>query len=162
VVQRAVCEHETDAFLITVLIFEAGFVLVGCYLAYKTRNLGDDFGEATQLMFAMYNIAFVGVIIVLVVNVADMDRNGRSVLQAVGVWWGTVFSTAAFVLPRLAQVRQQRREPGRSTVHVSGLNEPSVHPSSLDMIEESETEDSNDDDLAIGPKDSGPEQEKGI
>jgi hypothetical protein len=132
VVQRAVCDHETDAFFITVLIFEAGFVLVGCYLAYKTRNLGDDFGEATQLVFAMYNIAFVGGIIVLVVNVADMDGNGQSVLQAVGVWWGTVFSTAAFVLPRLVKVRQRRRESRQnasnalngSTVHVSGLNEP--------------------------------------
>jgi hypothetical protein len=174
VVQRAVCEHETHAFLITVLIFEAGFVLAGCYLAYKTRNLDEDFGEAKQLMFAMYNIAFVGGIIVLVVNVADMDGNGQSVLQAVGVWWGTVFSTAAFVLPRLVQVRQRRNNSqqnassalgsDRSTnVHISGLHEPTGRPStcSLDMIEESEMEESNDEDSAIGPKDSGPEQEKG-
>jgi hypothetical protein len=172
VVQRAVCDHETDAFLITILIFEAGFVLAGCYLAYKTRNLGDDFGEAKQLMFAMYNIAFVGGIIVLVMNVADMDGNGQSVLQAIGVWWGTVFSTAAFVLPRLAQVRQRRSESrhnasnflvsGRSTVHISGLYEPTVLSSNLDMIEESEMEDTpSDDDSAIGPKDSGSEQELG-
>jgi hypothetical protein len=175
VVQRAVCDHETHAFLITVLIFEALLVLAGCCLAYRTRNLGDDFGEAKQLMFAMYNIAFVGGIIVLVVNVADMDGNGQSVLQAVGVWWGTVFSTAAFVLPRLVQVRQRRNDSrqnassalgsARSTnVHISGLHEPTGRPStcSLDMIEESEMEDNNDNDSAIGPKDSGLGQEKGI
>jgi hypothetical protein len=172
-VQRAVCDHETHAFLITVLIFEAGFVLAGCYLAYKTRNLGDDFGEAKQLMFAMYNIAFVGGMIVLVVNVADMDGNGQSVLQAVGVWWGTVFSTAAFVLPRLVQVQQRRNHSqqnassalgsARSTnVHISGLHEPSDRSLTLGMIEESEMEDNNDNDSAIGPKDSGLGQEKGI
>jgi hypothetical protein len=132
VVQRAFCEHETHAFLITESIFEASFLLAGCYLAYRTRNLDENFGEAKQLMFAMYNIAFVAVIIVLVVNVADIDGNGQSVLQAIGVWWGTVFSTAAFVLPRLLQVRQRRNESpqndnnaqvhGRSTtVHISGL-----------------------------------------
>jgi hypothetical protein len=129
VVQRAFCERETNAFLITEFIFEAVFVLAGCWLAYRTRNLDENFGEAKQLMFAMYNIAFVGVIIVLVMNVADMDGNGQSVLQAVGVWWATVFSTAAFVLPRLVQVRQRRNESPQnarnhrsSSIHISGLD----------------------------------------
>jgi hypothetical protein len=120
-------------------------------------------------MFAMYNIAFVGGIIVLVVNVSDMDGNGQSVLQVVGVWWRTVFLTAAFGLPRLVQVRKQRGESrqntnnalaGRSTVHISGLYETTVHPSrSLDMIEESEMEESNDNGFAT--EDSDSEQEKG-
>jgi hypothetical protein len=144
---------------------------VGCYLAYKTWNLDEDFGEAKQLMFAMYNIAFVGGIIVLVVNVADMDGNGQSILQAVGVWWGTVFSTAAFVLPRLVQVRQRRNESQQNAstasgsdcftnVHISGL-QPSVRSSTLGMIEESEREDSDDNDSANGPKDSSLGKEKG-
>jgi hypothetical protein len=170
VVQRAVCDHETNAFLITVCIFEAGFVLAGCCLAYKTRNLDEYFGEAKQLMFAMYNIAFVGGIIVLVVNVADMDGNGQSVLHAVGVWWGTVFSTAAFVLPRLVQVRQEKKSSrqnasrhGSGSIRISGLYESS---NNLDMIEESEKESLkkeslNDDAVAIGSKDTGSEQEKG-
>ena len=36
VVLRAVCDQETDTFFITVSMFEAGLVLAGCYLAYKT------------------------------------------------------------------------------------------------------------------------------
>jgi hypothetical protein len=168
VVQQAVCDHKTDAYLINVLIFEAGFVLAGCYLAYKTRNLDEDFGEAKQLMFAMYNIAFVGGIIVLVVNVADMDGNSQSILQAFSVWWGTVFSTAAFELPRLVQVQQRRNKSQQNAssasgsacftnVHISGLMKPSGCSSTLGMIKESKREDSDDNDSAIVPKDSASE-----
>jgi hypothetical protein len=67
-------------------------------------------------------------------QVADIDGNGRSVLQAVGVFWATVFSTAAFVIPRLLQVhRDQRAGRGRNTIVVSGISGVSgvsLHPTS--------------------------------
>jgi hypothetical protein len=123
VLQRIVCDTDTDALFITELMFEAACVIVGCTLAYLTRNLNDEFGEAKQLIFAMYNIALIGVIVILVMQVADIDGNGRSILQAVGVFWATVFSTAAFVIPRLLQVhRDQRAGRGRNRVVVSGIS----------------------------------------
>jgi hypothetical protein len=126
IVQSIVCETDTNAFFIVQIVFDGGFVVLGCILAYMTRNLDPKFGEAKQLIFAMYNIALVGVIILLVASVADMDQNGRSVLQAVGVLWGTVFSSAAFVLPRMMQVRNDERERQNNfrhgVVRVTGLH----------------------------------------
>ena len=122
VTQRVVCDTNTNAFLIVQLVFDGGFIVSGCVLAYMTRNLNDEFGEAKQLIFAMYNIALVGIIIVLVSHVANLENNAVIVLQTIGVFWGTVFSTAAFVVPRILQVKQAARSrTGASSVRVSGL-----------------------------------------
>ena len=143
VVQRIICASNTDARFYTLGAYEAALVLVGCLLAYLTRNLQDDFGEAKQMIFSMYNIAFVGIMVACIVQAAGLDGNGQSIMQAVGVFWGTVFSTGAFVIPRLLQVRETRRvrlRTGQSTnVHVSGMSHP-VMTAGLESIQESEME----------------------
>lgn len=103
-----ICAHNTPALFITELIYEAGLIVAGCYLAYLTRNVDERFGEAKQLIFSMYNIAFIGVVFLIVVNVATITPAGKNVLQAVAVLWGTVFSSAAFVIPRLIGVRRAK------------------------------------------------------
>jgi hypothetical protein len=73
-VQRAICESETDLLFIVKMIFEASILLAGCILAYKTHDLDSQIGE---LLLAMYNIALVGVIVVVLVQFADMKSNGQ-------------------------------------------------------------------------------------
>ena len=141
VVQRIVCASGSDARFYTLGAYEASLVIVGCVLAYLTRNLQDDFGEAKQMIFSMYNIAFVGIMVACIVQAAGLDGNGESIMQAVGVFWGTVFSTGAFVIPRLLQVRETRRQlrAGRSTnIHISGILQPPA--TGLGSIQESEME----------------------
>ena len=101
-------------------------MLVGCVLAYQTRHLDAKFGESKQLIFAMYNILLVGVTFLIVLNVAYIDPDGKRILQAIGVFWGTVVSSAAFVIPRLIEARQANIARGRATnnsgsVFISGL-----------------------------------------
>lgn len=161
VVHGVVCDTDTNAPFITLGAYEFSFVFVGCVLAYLTRNMQDDFGEAKQMIFSMYNIFFVGLIMVLVVQVIGLEGNEASIMQAVGVFWGTVFSTGAFVIPRLLQareVRRDRREGNTTNVHVSGINvsgasvdstgksrdsmfDSNNRASSLDVIDEDENED---------------------
>jgi hypothetical protein len=74
-----------------------------------TSSIPFNPGEAKQLGFAMYNIAFTGIIIVTILRVADMDQLGKVILQAIGALWGTLFSAFAFVLPRLLESKQQHR-----------------------------------------------------
>jgi 7 transmembrane sweet-taste receptor of 3 GCPR len=130
VLQRIVCGSDSDALFYTLGAYEGIFVFVGCFLAYLTRKLQDDFGESKQLIFSMYNIAFVGIMVVIIVQVAGLDGNGQSMMQAVGVFWGTITSTGAFVIPRLIQIREGQREsrniPGRGNgnVRISGLDFP--------------------------------------
>lgn len=63
----------------------------------------------------------------------EMDQSSKIVLSAIGVLWGTLFSAIAFVLPRLLEVHdtkkntQSRRmfmiRAGGSDILVSGLSE---------------------------------------
>jgi hypothetical protein len=99
-----VCQSNTPAFFIVQLVIEAGLVLVGCALAYLQRNMDEKFGESKQLLVAMYNIALVGIVILVVMNTADMYGAGSKLLLSIGILWGSVISAAAFVLPRMIQI----------------------------------------------------------
>lgn len=115
----------------------------------------------------MYNIFFVGLVTIIVVQLTGLETSERSVLQAVGVFWGTVVSAGAFVIPRLLlanEYRRARQDGSRRNVHVSGMNHtPSpTKPSfdsfggsrrvnSLEPIEESWKEDDVDSSAAFDP-----------
>mmetsp|Transcript_11109 Transcript_11109/g.16243 ORF Transcript_11109/g.16243 Transcript_11109/m.16243 type:complete len:785 (-) Transcript_11109:179-2533(-) len=123
VTQHIVCSQNTMALFITEIVFEAGLIVIGCYLAFKTRNMNDNFGESKQLIFAMYNIALVSVVFLLLSILADLEQGDKKMLQAVGVFWGTTVSSAAFVIPRLIQV--QNFTSG-SNVALSGIGSPAT------------------------------------
>lgn len=116
--QHTVCKHDTVAFAITQLVCEGSMVLVGCILAFKTRNLGSTLGEAKQLLFAMYNVGLVGVIVLLMGWLLRGDHKSICVIITVGIFWSTVFSSCAFVLPRILQI-QRNAEASRRISHMS-------------------------------------------
>eukprot|EP00563_Minutocellus_polymorphus_P021157 CAMPEP_0197725082 /NCGR_PEP_ID=MMETSP1434-20131217/6758_1 /TAXON_ID=265543 /ORGANISM="Minutocellus polymorphus, Strain CCMP3303" /LENGTH=223 /DNA_ID=CAMNT_0043310527 /DNA_START=158 /DNA_END=829 /DNA_ORIENTATION=+ len=134
--QRITCAHNTNALFIIEMLFEGGLVLAGCILAFKSRHLKGDFGEAKQLIIAMYNIAVVGSVVVIVVNVITTGQASKRILIAIGILWGSVFSCCAFVIPRLLQVRDSREAASRSdggrgtkrgaNVRVSGLGNSAI------------------------------------
>ena len=114
------CRQDSPAFTIVVLVFECSLVLVGCVLSYLTRKLDSGIGESTELMFSMYNIAFIGIIIVVVGLLLDVDTVGQAVLGTMGIFWGTVFSSAAFVVPRLMRARNELAQaPMKSAMRFS-------------------------------------------
>lgn len=122
-VQRTVCDTETKLLLALTLAYEGCLVLVGCILAWMTRKLHSEFGESKQLIFAMYNIAVVGTVFVIVINVASLDGAGQKMLKAIGVFWGTVASAAIMAVPRLLRLKATRNARGQ--VHVSGVTHTS-------------------------------------
>eukprot|EP00526_Cylindrotheca_closterium_P002273 CAMPEP_0113619994 /NCGR_PEP_ID=MMETSP0017_2-20120614/10174_1 /TAXON_ID=2856 /ORGANISM="Cylindrotheca closterium" /LENGTH=946 /DNA_ID=CAMNT_0000529621 /DNA_START=17 /DNA_END=2857 /DNA_ORIENTATION=- /assembly_acc=CAM_ASM_000147 len=103
------CRSQTEGLMYAQAIWNSLLLSIGCILAYVTRNIDPRFGDAKALLFAMYNIAFTTLMIALVMGTIDTHESGKHVLQAIGVFWGTVFSSAAFVLPRLIQARKERR-----------------------------------------------------
>lgn len=85
----------------------------------------DEFCEATQVIFLMYNVIFVGVVVVIVVQVVGLEGYEQSILQAVSMFWGSVISAGAFVIPCLLQARQvrlERKEGHKTNVRISGLD----------------------------------------
>ena len=112
VTQHVLCKQESRAFSLVVAVYEGLLLLIGCVLAFITRNMDSQYGEAKLLMFSMYNIAFIGIITTVILYTMDIERTGQIVLMAIGILWGTVFSSAAFVLPRLMRIKS---EAGRSS-----------------------------------------------
>ena len=124
---RYVCDHKTPAFFAVMLIYEGGLILVGCVLAFKTRHLQSEFNESKQIILAMYDIAVVGSILLVVSNVVVTYQGPKRILFAVGIFWATCFACSVFVVPRLLQVRQSShtssgRPTMRSRVQVSGVS----------------------------------------
>lgn len=81
----------------------------------------DGFGEAKQLIISMYNIAFVGSVLLLAGNASGIHESAVKCFITAGVCWMTCFSSGVFVLPRLLQARRNSRV-GMSRVVISGLN----------------------------------------
>eukprot|EP00980_Cylindrotheca_fusiformis_P001814 scaffold408_cov71-Cylindrotheca_fusiformis.AAC.15 len=103
------CRSSTTGFVIVQSIFDFLLLFMGCVLAYLTRKVDPLFCDAKALLFAMYNIAFTTLMVALVLGTIDTHETGKHVLQAIGVFWGTVFSSAGFVLPRLFAAKKERR-----------------------------------------------------
>ena len=155
ILQRITCETETNAFVITEVIFETILLITGCVLAFRTRKLNDQFGESKQLIFSIYNIAFVALILIFILQVVGLDGNERSLLLATGILWGTLCSAGAFILPRLLQVKEAKRVMilngnGRN-VQISGLgatktgtSRPRMTVRELHPIDESGADDEDD------------------
>jgi hypothetical protein len=99
-------------------------------LSFKSRNLDTRFGESKQLLFGMYNIAVTGICFILLETCVDVTPSALSMFRAIGVLWGTVLTCAVFVLPRLIQTRDIRRnsERRRSSVRITGLHDISSEP----------------------------------
>ena len=70
-------------------------VCIGCLLAFVSRNMDPKFGEPKQMIFSMYNIAFTGVILIALFLAVDIEEDGRRMLQGIGIFWGTIVSSAA-------------------------------------------------------------------
>mmetsp|Transcript_45458 Transcript_45458/g.110584 ORF Transcript_45458/g.110584 Transcript_45458/m.110584 type:complete len:975 (+) Transcript_45458:424-3348(+) len=115
------CGQKTSAFSITQITYDAGLVLTGCILSYLSRNVPSQYGETKELLFGMYNIAFTGLCFVVLTLALDATQSSEYSFRAVAVCWGTVVTSAVFVLPRLFRARMANGS--RQRVLVSGLME---------------------------------------
>ena len=123
-IQHITCQHETRAPLLTEVIYKSCLVVMGCVMSYLSRNLDSRFGEAKQMLFGMYNIAFTGICFILLVAFVDVTPVAVYMFQAIGAFWGTVLTCAAFVIPRLIQSRDDAAGSGLrrfSSIRISGL-----------------------------------------
>lgn len=122
VTQYVVCATDTALLKYLTITYEGLSLLVGCVLAFQTRNLDVRFGESKQLIFSVYTISLVSVIFMVVIEVGNFDPNGQSVLRGVGVFWATVVCSAAFVVPRLIQMRDDSAGVGRTGTTTTGIS----------------------------------------
>ncbi|KAL9182196.1 hypothetical protein ACHAXT_012848 [Thalassiosira profunda] len=124
ITHRYVCGHDTPAFFIVMLIVEGGLILIGCVLAFQTRNLRTEFNESRQIILAMYDTAFICSVLLIVSNVVVEYQGEQRMLFAIGIFWTTCFASGVFVIPRL--MRLKNRGTSSSRVTVSGASNHSA------------------------------------
>jgi hypothetical protein len=123
ITHRYICAHNTPAFFVVMLLYEGGMVLVGCVLAFKTRNLKDEFNESKQIILAMYDTAVIGSVVLIVVKTTESYQAGQSILLALATFWITCFASLVFVIPRLLQLRSRLTSESRHRrTQVTGLS----------------------------------------
>jgi hypothetical protein len=79
------------------------------------------------LAFAMYNIAFTGIILSSVMNIVNIDQVSKIIFRTVGVLYGSFTCSVAFALPRLLQVKKEQVLASRQQVR----NNDSTQPTSI-------------------------------
>ena len=138
VTQHIRCEQNSRAFSLVATLYEGLLLLIGCILAYLTRNMDSQYSEAKLLMFSMYNIAFIGIITTVILYTMDIERTGQIVLMAIGVLWGTVFSSAAFVFPRMMRIKSEaeKSSKGRLMIYDSEAFSSKVERATSRVVQE--------------------------
>ncbi|CAB9504152.1 expressed unknown protein [Seminavis robusta] len=115
------CRTRTNAFLYTAMAFDGTLVLIGCGLAYATRDTARGCGQAKELAFAMYNVLFIAVIVAILLLVVH-HTTGTVLLFVLGINCGTVFSSAVFVLPRLVGPMNETSHRSTRSFHQRGTS----------------------------------------
>merc|ERR1712238_652211 len=133
---RVVCSHNTAAFAAVQIVYAGGLLLVGCFLAFKS-NMNEEFCDAKPLVIAMYNIALVSSLVLIVALGVDIPDGQLSILVSAAVAWSTIFGSSVFVLPRLLQGEKRKaaerkasqlssQQPSRFSAAASGAVATSV------------------------------------
>lgn len=100
-VQYVVCESDKSFLPTVALIWKSGLILYGCYLAYLTRNVDSRFSESKHIFLAIYNVAFVGGLTLLVSQYLGVETLTAVLLQALGTVWCSSTSLVALFVPKL-------------------------------------------------------------
>lgn len=103
-VESIMCASTSSAFSLITVVFKGAMVFWGCVLAWKTRNIHGAFAESKALMLTMYNIGFVGIVVLCLYNFLDVNGPTKVLVQTFGVLWVTVVSTMLVYGPRSFQL----------------------------------------------------------
>lgn len=109
ITHRLICAREGPAFLITMLVYEGGLLVVGCALAFKTRNLQSEFNESKQIILSMYDTAVIATLLLFVGSFALTYQGEQRLLISLGIFWTTCFASFVFVLPRTMSSLEPRQ-----------------------------------------------------
>jgi hypothetical protein len=114
--------------------FTFSFVCTGVFLCYKTRNAVSEFNESGQIGSAIYNMAFMGLIIIPLVYGLDISMEAEFALVSLGMISVVTITLAVLFVPKFMNLNKSKEDfktgyttsatsdntPGPSKVHVEG------------------------------------------
>jgi len=84
-------------------MYHVGLVLIGAYISYQTRMVSDKFSESKYIMFAIYQIALIGGLTLMVVSF-DTSLSLQVMMGALGWTFSTISAVCVVVLPKLLRL----------------------------------------------------------
>mmetsp|Transcript_11342 Transcript_11342/g.14740 ORF Transcript_11342/g.14740 Transcript_11342/m.14740 type:complete len:850 (-) Transcript_11342:172-2721(-) len=84
-------------------MFHVGLVLIGMYMSYQIRNVSDRFSETKYIMFAIYNIALLCAITLLVTSF-DTGLSLKVLIGAVGYTFSCICGVCCVICPKVLRV----------------------------------------------------------
>ena len=84
-------------------------ICAGCYLAYLIRHLDNKMNDVRENLFTMYNYTFMAVVFFTIKIGANLSSEDYDIIFSVCTFMSTVFSSAAFVVPRLIAAERDRK-----------------------------------------------------
>jgi 7 transmembrane sweet-taste receptor of 3 GCPR/Concanavalin A-like lectin/glucanases superfamily/IPT/TIG domain len=95
------CESEyNDEFIGAFLALNAVFVLAGCVLAYRTRNVSSMFSESRAIAFIIYNMLVVMVLFVPLLYVASFGSAERFIIRCTCILYLLISTTLVLFGPK--------------------------------------------------------------
>ena len=122
----AMDNHET--FKIIQDVYSTIVIAIGCYLGYLVRNVEGEMNEVKSILFAMYNFAFIGIVFFSIRLGVDLNAADLDIVKAVCIFMVTVFSSAAFIVPKLISVKNDREARYINMQHLR--NDPNAYTES--------------------------------
>lgn len=103
----------TPAFFWIVFALNMCILLIGCILAWLARNVPSNFNEAKQILFAIYNVAIIAIIVVILASVFRSSSEAVSLTVSIGLLFSSLVTLAILFIPKVRHVANKaavRRE----------------------------------------------------
>jgi hypothetical protein len=80
-------------------------VLYGCFLSFKTRNVGSTFSESKHIAIGVFNVAGIGGLILIVTTLLEnIPMKAKLTLQSIGVVVASATAVLAVFGPKIIQL----------------------------------------------------------
>eukprot|EP00638_Chattonella_subsalsa_P014209 CAMPEP_0117804554 /NCGR_PEP_ID=MMETSP0948-20121206/17236_1 /TAXON_ID=44440 /ORGANISM="Chattonella subsalsa, Strain CCMP2191" /LENGTH=139 /DNA_ID=CAMNT_0005638249 /DNA_START=193 /DNA_END=612 /DNA_ORIENTATION=+ len=84
-------------------MFHVGLILIGMYMSYQIRSVSDRFSETRYILFAIYNIALLCGITLLVTSF-DTGLALKILIGAVGYTFSCISGLCVVICPKILRV----------------------------------------------------------
>jgi hypothetical protein len=115
-IQNVQCQHDSMTYFWIQTVYDGLLMMIGCLLSFLSRNIDTRYGEAKQLLFGMYNVAFTGIVFICLRATESSTPNSLKVFRAAAIFWGTVITCCVFVVPRLLEASRMSQQGAATAV----------------------------------------------
>jgi hypothetical protein len=116
-------------FIVLGLVFKGLLVLIGCVLAFATRQISSFLAESYSLAIIVYSITIFGLMIYLIIQIASLEVEALLLLSMIGVCWSTSVSTIVLLGPRFLKLITVGDEAAAAWLNNTAISTKHLTPS---------------------------------